>query len=84
MTVADIDAYVQWRVRSLQRSSKKALTVRLRSFLRYLHGSGRIEDLSSVVLGPKLYRHEGIPSELRPEEIDKVLRSTRRDAIGRS
>lgn len=79
MTVADIDAYVQWRVRSLQRSSKKALTVRLRSFLRYLHGSGRIRDLSSVVLGPKLYRHEGIPSELRPEEIDKVLRSTRRD-----
>lgn len=79
MTVADIDAYVQWRVRSLQRSSKKALTVHLRSFLRYLHDTGRIRDLSSAVRGPKLYRHEGIPSVLHPEQIDKVLRSARRD-----
>jgi integrase/recombinase XerD len=79
MTVADIDAYVQWRVGSLQRSSKKALTVHLRSFLRYLHDVGRIRDLSSAVRGPKLYRQEGIPSVLRPEQIDKVLRSTRRD-----
>ena len=80
MIVADIDAYVQWRVHSLQqRSSKKALTVHLRCFLRYLHGSGQIRDLSSAVLGPKLYAHEGIPSALRPEEIEKVLRSTRQD-----
>jgi integrase/recombinase XerD len=61
MTAADIDAYVRWRVQSSQRSSKKALTVHLRSFLHYLHGSGRIRDLSSAVLGPKLYSHEGIP-----------------------
>jgi integrase/recombinase XerD len=79
MTVADIDAYVQWRVRSLQRSSKKSVTVLLRSFLRYLHGSGRIRDLSSAVLGPKLYLHEGIPSALRPEEVARVLRSARQD-----
>src|SRR5215470_7676080 len=45
MTVADIDGYVQWRVRSLrQRASKKEVTVRLRSFLRYLHDTGRIAD----------------------------------------
>jgi integrase/recombinase XerD len=79
MTVADIDAYVQWRVRSLQRSSKKAITVHLRSFLRYLHDAGRIRDLSSAVRGPKLYSQEGIPSVLHPEQIDKVLRSRRRD-----
>jgi integrase/recombinase XerD len=79
ITVADIDAYVQLRVRSLQRSSKKAFTVHIRSFLHYLHDSGHIRNLSSVVRGPKMYGQEGIPSALRPEEIEKVLRSTRRD-----
>jgi integrase/recombinase XerD len=80
MAVADIDAYVQWRARSLQqRSSKKALAVHLRNFLRYLHSSGRIRDLACAVLGPKLYVHEGIPSALRPEEIEKVLRSAQQD-----
>jgi integrase len=79
MTIVDIDAYVQWRVHSLQRSAKKSVAIHLRSFLRYLHGIGRIRDLSSAVLVPKLYPHEGIPSALRPEEIEKVLRSARRD-----
>jgi integrase/recombinase XerD len=79
MTVADIDGYVQWRVRSLQRSSKKAVTVHLRSFLRHLHGTGRIRDLASAVIGPKLYALEGIPSALRADEIEKVLKSVRQD-----
>lgn len=79
LTVADIDAYVQWRVRSLRRASMKGVTVDLRSFLRHLHSTGRIPDLACVVLGPKLYALEGIPSALRPEEIEKVLRSTRQD-----
>jgi site-specific recombinase XerD len=80
MTVADIDAYVQARMRLMQtRSSKKVLLVHLRSFLNYLHGSGRTQELSSAVLTPRLYVHEGIPSALRPEEIEHVLRSTRQD-----
>jgi integrase/recombinase XerD len=80
MTVTDIDAYVQARLRLMQkRSSKKVLLVHLRSFLHYLHGSWRTQELSSAVLTPKLYVHEGIPSALRPEEIEHVLRSTRQD-----
>lgn len=51
----------------------------LRSFLSYLHGSGRSQDLASVVLLPKLYVHESIPSALRAEEIEQLLRSTRQD-----
>jgi integrase/recombinase XerD len=79
MKVADIDAYVQWRASSLQRSSIKMLTVHLRSVLRYLHDAGRIPDLASAVIGPKLYALEGIPSALRADEVDKVLQSVRQD-----
>jgi len=79
LRVVDIDAYVRWRVSSLRRSSKKTATVNLRSFVRHLHGSGRIRDLASAVIGPKLYALEGIPSALRADEIEKVLESVRRD-----
>ncbi len=80
MTLERIDAHVQARMLSLrQRSTKKAVAVHLRSFLRYLHSSGRIPDFSSAVLIPKLYVHEGIPSALQPEQIAQVLRSTRQD-----
>ena len=80
MALEHIDAYVHARMHSLrQRSTKKSVAVHLRSFLRYLHSSGRIPDLSSAVLIPKLYVHEGIPSALQPEQIAQVLRSTRKD-----
>jgi len=80
LNIEEVDMYVQWRMRSLQRRpTKKGCLVHLRSFLRYLHSSGQIQDLASSVLLPKLYVHEGIPSTLRPEEIKKVLQSTRRD-----
>lgn len=84
MTVADIDAYVQWRVPSLKRpslkrSSIKMITVHLRSLLNYLHGAGKISDLATAVIGPKLYVLEGIPSALRPDEIDQLLQFVRQD-----
>src|SRR5260370_29540935 len=42
-------------------------------------------DLSTVVIGPTLYAYEGIPSALRAEDVQQVLKLTRRDrsAIGR-
>lgn len=79
LTVTDIDAYVQWRVPSLRRSSIKMVTVHLRSILRYLHGVGKIPNLAAAVIGPKLYALEGIPSALRVDEVDKVLQSARQD-----
>jgi len=80
MTLENIDEYVQVRMHSLrQRSTKKSAAVHLRSFLRYLHISGRIPDFASAVLLPKLYVDEGIPSALEPEQIAQVLRSTRKD-----
>jgi integrase/recombinase XerD len=80
LTIEDVDMYVQWRMRSLQRrATKKGCAVHLRSFLRYLHGSGQTQDLARSVLLPRLYVHEGVPSAMRPEEIKQVLRSTRQD-----
>ena len=79
ITVADIDAYVQSRASSIRRLSLQGVTSNLRIFLRHLHGSGRIPDVGSALIGPRVYAFEGIPSALRAEEIDKVLRCTRQD-----
>ena len=86
LSVGDIDAYVQQRCKSLRRPTIEGYTVCLRSFLRYLHGSGRTGlDLSGAVLGPRVYDAEEIPSALRPEEVHAVLEITRQDLspIGR-
>ena len=84
--VRDIDAYLQQRCKGSRRQTIEGYTVCLRSFLRYLHGSGRTAvDLSGTVLGPRIYDDEQIPSALRPEEIQAVLEVTRQDCslIGR-
>jgi integrase len=79
IAVADIDAYVKWRATSLGRQALKSATQHLRSFLRQLHAGGWTPDLAAAVISPRVYTLEGIPSALRTEEIDKVLRCTRRD-----
>jgi integrase/recombinase XerD len=84
--VRDIDAYLQQRCKGLRRRTIEGYTVCLRSFLRYLHGSGRTaRDLSSTVIGPRIYDDEQVPSALRPEEVQAVLETTRLDCspIGR-
>ena len=84
--VRDIDAYLQQRCKGLRRRTIEGYTVCLRSFLRYLHGSGRTAlDLSSTVIGPRIYDDEQVPSALRPEEVQTVVEATRQDCspIGR-
>ena len=84
--VRDIDAYLQQRCKGLRRRTIEGHTVCLRSFLRYLHGSGRTAlDLSSTVIGPRIYDDEQVPSALRPEEVQAVVEATRQDCspIGR-
>jgi len=86
LAVRDIDAYLQQRCKDLRRRTIEGYTVCLRSFLRYLHGSGRTAlDLSRTVIGPRIYDDEQIPSALRPEEVQAVLEVTRQDCspIGR-
>ncbi len=86
LSVADIDDYVRSRGASVRRTTRKGITVRLRSFLRHLHFAGITErNLSTAVIGPTLYAFEGIPSALRAEDVQRVLKVTRRDrsAMGR-
>jgi integrase/recombinase XerD len=72
-----IDAYVQHCTAGLGRASIEDRTVCLRDFLRHLHRRGHTEhDLSETVIGPRIYEHEGIPSALRAEEVQKVLSVT--------
>ncbi len=76
--VRDIDAYLQQRCKGWRRQTIEGYTVCLRSFLRYLHGSGRTAlDLSSTVIGPRIYDDEQIPSALRPEEVQTVVEAAR-------
>jgi len=84
LVVSDVDLFVRWRANSLKRSSKKLVTVHLRSFLRQLFSAGLAPDLASTVIGPKIYAFEDIPSALRGDEIEKVVQWVRQDrsAIG--
>lgn len=82
----DIDSFVKQRSAGLRRTTIEGCTGDLRSFLRYLHGSGRTAfDLSDLVIGPRIYDDEQIPSALRPEEVQKLLHIVRKDrsSIGR-
>jgi site-specific recombinase XerD len=81
LAVRDIDAYVQQRCKGLRRPTIEGYTVCLRSFLRYLHGTGRTAlDLSGTVMGPRIYDDDHVPSALRPEEVQAVLEVTRQDS----
>lgn len=83
LSIADVDAYIQWRTSRLRRSTKKRVVVDLRSFLRHLHRTGRVRDFASVVVAPKLYALESLPAALRNDEIDQVLRLVRKDRSAR-
>jgi integrase/recombinase XerD len=86
LDVRDIDAYLQQCCAGLRRPSIEDRTDGLRAFLRYLHGSGRTTfDLSRVVIRPRIYEYEHIPSALCADAIEKVLETSRQDlsSIGR-
>ncbi len=80
LNVADIDRYLTARVASIQRTTRKTVSLQLRSFLRFLHATGRISiDLAACVISPTLYRFEGVPSILRPEQIRSILTTASKD-----
>jgi integrase/recombinase XerD len=80
LSVQKLDAYVRHCCSGLARASIEDRTVCLRDFLRHLHRRGcTASDLSGTVIGPHIYDHEGIPSALGAEEVQKVLEVTRAD-----
>jgi len=80
LSVADIDAYLEWRMPKLRRATRYGVVDCLRSFLRYLNFAGLLRrDLSFVASGPVLYQFEEIPRAFSEEQVEKLLEVTRRD-----
>jgi integrase/recombinase XerD len=80
LTVFDVDTYMKNRASSLRRISLKNVANKMRSFLRWLHVNGKTtRDLSSTVIAPSIYAHEGIPCTIRAEDVKKVLAVTQGD-----
>lgn len=80
LSVADLDAFVQHRASGLRRVTCSHMTRLLRSFLRFLHRTGKIPvDLSAQVVVPTLYQYESIPSILDAGQVAAVLRHARKD-----
>ena len=74
LSVADLDAYLQFRALSVRRSTRAELTLCLRSFVSYLHRRGLLaRDLSQTITGPTMYAFEGIPSALTREQISTLV-----------
>jgi site-specific recombinase XerD len=84
LTLPDVDAYMKHRALSLRRISLKDVAGKLRSFLRWLHMTERTtRDLSSTVIAPSIYAHEGIPCAIRAEDVRKVLEAAECDRTAR-
>ena len=80
LSIRDIDAYLKQCCSGLRRASIEDRTVCLRDFLRYLYGRRQVAtDFSGMVIGPRIYELESIPSALRAEEVLRVLEVTRED-----
>lgn len=80
LTIRDIDAYFNLRAPGLRRRSLKDVAERLRSLMRYLHRTERIPvDFAPHVISPVLYAYETIPSTLDSEQINAVLKHTKKD-----
>jgi len=80
LTCELVDAYVTSRASTLSRRSRKLMACQLRSFLCYLHSTGRItRDLARLVIAPKLYELETIPSAFRDEEVRAIIEAVRQD-----
>lgn len=81
LSIQDVDTYFEMRASSgLRRRSLKDVAERLRSLMRHLHRTGRIDvDLAPRIIAPVLYAYENIPSALSPDQIETVLKSARKD-----
>jgi site-specific recombinase XerD len=78
--IFEIDAYFDWRMHKLRRTTRSGVASCLRSFLKYLYAEGFVPgDLSPLVSGPVLYKFEDIPRAFTEEQVKTVLETTKRD-----
>jgi len=80
VTIDDLDLYVAKRAVAMRRNSTAEMVATLRGVLRYLHEHGPLaRDLASLMRGPTIYALEGIPSTIRPEDVQRALAALKQD-----
>jgi len=78
--VADIDAYLSWRLPILRRATRYGVCDCLRSLLNYLYSASLISrDLAGEVKGPVLFHNDEIPRAFTEEQVASLLAITRCD-----
>jgi len=71
---AFVSSYVSEQCGSMRVTSAKLMLTNVRSLLRFLHVSGRLDtDLSPVVLGAAGWRHTGLPKGLPDADVSALL-----------
>lgn len=84
LSVAQVDAWLAYRLVDKRRPTKAQLVHSFRNFLRWLHYQGMVTcDLAEAVTAPSLYALESLPSALCPDNIDHVLQQTQQDQTPR-
>jgi integrase/recombinase XerD len=84
MQITDIDSFVERLLVRLSRRTVAGLCSSLRSFLRFLRATGRVQrDLAPLVVGPRFRHDERPPRALPWKSIRQILRVIPRlDRVG--
>lgn len=85
LTGTDVTGFVQRHAHGHSHSRAQLVVKALRAFLRYLHRHGSISsDLAACVPAVAAWSFSGLPTVLRPEQVEQVLaRCERKTATGR-
>lgn len=74
-----LDSFIQHYAPRFKRITTRVMVTCLRSFLRFLFFTHRVRvDFSLLVMGPRVYAQEGIPSPLADHDVETVLRCVNR------
>lgn len=77
--IVDVDKFIEQQASRLCRSFQHPLRSALRSFIRFLYQSQKIQtDLSCLIINPRRYKLQSLPSVLDWAEIQRILDSVDR------
>ena len=82
--ISEVDKFIIQESIRLKNTSKRMVASAIRSFLRYLYLSGKLNsDLSILISYPRQYKFQSLPRVLSQYEIQKILNSIdRRTKLG--
>ena len=82
MSLADLDAFLMRRARTMSPKSLESIAAALRSLLRFLYLVGRIpRDFAASVLSPSRFRADLRPKYLAWERVEELLRAVKGTSV---